>query len=62
MTSTNAMNAVRNALETYAASLGVTFTEAVNLFKTEESTRECIHLLVLAQANKDGLRKMASAL
>jgi hypothetical protein len=56
------MNAVRNAIETYAASLGVTFTEAVNLFKTEKSTQECIHLLVLAQADKEGLRKLAATL
>jgi hypothetical protein len=55
----NAMNAVRNAIEIYAASLGVTFDEAVNLFKTEKSTQECIHLLVLAQADKNKLIKLA---
>lgn len=53
------MNAVRNAIEIYAASLGVTFDEAVNLFKTEKSTQECIHLLVLAQADKNKLIKLA---
>jgi hypothetical protein len=62
MNSNNAMNAVRNALEIYAASLGVTFTEAVSLFKTDQSARECIELLVLAQADKQGLRNMGSAL
>ena len=61
MNSTNAMNAVRNAIEIYATSLGVTFAEAVTLFKTDQSSRECIQLLVLAQADKKGLRKMASA-
>jgi hypothetical protein len=42
--------------------LGVTFTEAVSLFKTDQSARECIELLVLAQADKQGLRNMGCAL
>ena len=60
MTTNPAQAAVKTAITAYAASLGVSFAEAVNLFKTDKSTRECIALLVLAQANKEGLAKLAA--
>jgi hypothetical protein len=53
--------AVKRALEFYASTLGVSFEEAVELYKAEESTQQCIHLLVIAQADPEKLRLMAAA-
>jgi hypothetical protein len=60
--SNNAQAAVKNAIEFYASSLGVSVAEAVELYKNHESTQQCIQLLVLAQADKKGLKKMAATL
>jgi hypothetical protein len=60
--SNTAQAAVKNAIELYASTLGVSFEEAVELYKAHESTRECIQLLVLAQANPEKLRAMAKQL
>ena len=54
-----ATDAVRRALVAYATSLECTFEGAVALFRDHESTRECIALLVLAQADPQGLAAMA---
>ena len=54
--------AVNNAIDFYANSLGVTKQEAINLYKKSESTRECIALLVLAQADPAKLKAMVSIL
>ena len=62
MTNTNAQTAVKTALSTYAKSLGVSFAEAIELFKNNQSTRECIALLVLAQADATGLNKIAATM
>ena len=62
MTNTNAQNAVKAALSTYANSLGVSFAEAIELFKNNQSTRDCIALLVLAQAEVTGLKKIAATM
>jgi hypothetical protein len=59
MSNTNPQDAVKAAITIYAKSLGVSFSEAVELFKTSQSSRECIGLLVLAQADPVKLRKMA---
>jgi hypothetical protein len=59
--SNTAQAAVKNAIEFYANSLGVSVTEAVKLYKNHESTQQCIQLLVLAQANPEKLRAMAAA-
>lgn len=48
-------NAVRNAIKSYASSLGVTEQEAIELYKENQSTRDCIALLVAAQANPEKL-------
>lgn len=58
--SNTAQAAVKFAIEFYAKSLGVTVAEAIELYKNHESTQQCIHLLVLAQANKEGLKRMAA--
>jgi len=50
--------AVQNALESYAAMLGVTVAEAIELYKKHASTREAIGMLVLAQANPNKLRQL----
>ena len=60
--SSNAPAAIEFAIEFYANSLGVTVAEAVELYKNHESTQQCIQLLVLAQADKEGLRKMAASM
>ena len=57
-----AQAAVKNAIAIYADSLGVSFQEAIELCKNDESTRDCIGFLVLAQADRAGLKKMASTL
>ena len=62
MTTTNAQTAVKAALSIYAESLGVSFAEAIELFKSNQSTRECIELLVLVQADAKGLKKMVATL
>ena len=54
-----ANKAVKLALTGYAKSAGITIAEAVASFKAHASTRECIALLVLAQADVAGLRKIA---
>jgi hypothetical protein len=54
-----ANEAVKLALTGYAKSAGITIAEAVASFKAHASTRECIALLVLAQADVAGLRKIA---
>ena len=60
--SNTAQAAVKNAIEFYANSLRVSFSEAVKLYKNHKSTQQCIQLLVLAQANPEKLRAMASKL
>lgn len=60
--SNNAQAAVKRAIEFYANSLGVTVAEAIELYKNHESTKQCIQLLVLAQADKEGLKKMAASM
>jgi hypothetical protein len=60
--SNTAQAAVKNAIEFYANSLGVSFSEAVELYKNHESTQQCIQLLVLAQANPEKLKAMATTL
>ena len=62
MTNTNAQIAVKAALSIYAKSLGVSFTEVIELFKNNQSTRECIALLVLAQADTTGIKKIAATM
>ena len=62
MKNQNAQAAVKNAISFYAESLGVSFEAAVDLYKTKASTRECIDLMVLLQADKAGLRKLAAKL
>jgi hypothetical protein len=54
--------AVLNALTAYADSLGVTVQRAGELYRESESTRECIALLVLAQADPVKLQAMAKDL
>jgi hypothetical protein len=54
-----ANEAVKMALTGYAKSAGITIAEAVASFKAHASTRECIALLVLTQADAAGLRKIA---
>ena len=61
MDETNAKNVVKKALECYAQSLGVTIKDAIYAYKTSETTRECISLLVLCQADANSLRKIASS-
>jgi hypothetical protein len=51
--------AVLNALTAYADSLGVTVQRAGELYRESESTRECIALLVLAQADPVKLKAMS---
>lgn len=51
--------AVRNALNAYADMLGCSFAEAVEYYRESESTRDCIAMLVLAQADPEKLRAMA---
>jgi hypothetical protein len=60
--SNTAQAAVKNAIEFYANSLGVSVPEAVELYKNHESTQQCIQLLVLAQANPERLKAMAATL
>jgi hypothetical protein len=55
----NFETAVLNALTVYAASLGVTVQHAGELYRENESTRECIALLVLAQADPVKLQAMS---
>ena len=57
----NLQNAIRTAIQTYADSLGASFKEACELYNTSESTQSCINLLLLAQADPAGLRKMMAA-
>jgi hypothetical protein len=54
-----ASEAVKVAVTGYAKSAGISIAEAVARFKAHKSTREAIALLVLAQANPEGLRKIA---
>jgi hypothetical protein len=54
--------AVLNALTVYAESLGVTVERAGELYMENESTRECIALLVLAQADPVKLQALAKTL
>lgn len=54
--------AVKNAIEIYAESFGCSVAEAGEMFKTSESTRESVMLLVLAQADKSKLRALAAKL
>lgn len=54
--------AVRNALTVYAETLGVTVQRAGELYRESESTRECIALLVLAQADPVKLETLAKTL
>lgn len=51
--------AVRNALTVYAETLGVTVQRAGELYRESESTRECIALLVLAQADPVKLKTLS---
>ena len=60
--SNTAQAAVKNAIELYANSLGVSVTEAAELYKNHESTQQCIQLLVIAQANPEKLKAMAATL
>lgn len=55
----NFESAVRNALKAYAESLGCSLAQAVEYYRENKSTRECIALLVLAQADPEKLRAMA---
>lgn len=55
-------SAVKNAIETYASLLGITIAEAAERYRTFESAREVISLLVLSQADPDKLREMAPTL
>lgn len=52
--------AINNALEIYAESAQITKQEAADSFRNSESTRDCIMLLVLAQADKAKLKKLAA--
>jgi len=54
--------AVSNAVQAYASSLGISISEAITLFKKHQSTRDCIALLVLAQANPEKLVEIAKTL
>lgn len=54
--------AVHNALDAYATSAHISKAEAAKSFRTSESTRECIMLLVLAQADRSKLKALASKL
>jgi hypothetical protein len=54
--------AVQNALEIYAQSAECSVEEAAERFQQHESTRECIMLLVLAQADTAKLKALASSL
>ena len=58
----NFQAAVLNALTAYAHSLGVTVQRAGELYRESESTRECIALLVLAQADPVKLETLAKTL
>lgn len=60
--SNTAQAAVQNAIGFYAKSLGVSISEAVELYKNHESTKQCIQLLVLAQASPEKLKAMAATL
>lgn len=54
--------ALNAAFEIYASTLGVSKDEAIGLYKSSETTRDCIMLLVLAQADKSKLRQLAASL
>jgi hypothetical protein len=58
----NFQAAVLNALTVYAETLGVTVQRAGELYRENESTRECIALLVLAQADPIKLQALAKDL
>ena len=48
--------AIENALAMYAESLGCTIKQAAEYYRDSESTRKCIQLLVLAQADPKKLK------
>jgi len=52
--------AIENALTIYAESLGCTLKQAAEYYRDSESTRECIQLLVLAQADPEKLKAIAA--
>ena len=52
--------AINTAIEIYAESAEISKDEAVKLYRSSESTRDCIMLLVLAQADKAKLKELAA--
>lgn len=52
--------AIENALTVYAESLGCTIKQAAEYYRDSESTRKCIQLLVLAQADPKKLKAIAA--
>ena len=63
VSNTNAFaDAVKNAIEFYAKSLGVSVIEVVELCKNHESTKQCIHLLTLAQSDSKKLQTISATL
>lgn len=54
--------AVKTALEIYSASAGVSMQETVKRYREQDSTKECIMMLVLAQADPKMLREIGSTL
>lgn len=54
--------AIHNAIEIYAESAQITKQEAVESYRNSASTRDCIMLLVLAQADKSKLKALAATL
>lgn len=52
--------AIENALTVYAESLGCTLKQAAEYYRDSESTRKCIQLLVLAQADLEKLKAITA--
>jgi len=54
--------AISYAITTYAASLGVSFAEALELCKTSKSAMDAVMMMALAQADREKLEACSNLL